>query len=99
MSLEKAVSFQPTNTLAQIWLGRAQWKAGYEQEALRTWQQIVDAGKGTALVRDWIKVLGLRRGLGRELAGSRDMGRLLRAARHGRGRRALPTPHERAAAT
>ncbi|MGA2477865.1 MAG: hypothetical protein ABSG63_03825 [Spirochaetia bacterium] len=69
-ALEKAISYQPTNTLAQVWLGRCQWKAGYEQEALRTWQQIVDSGKATALVRDWIKVLGLRRGLGRELAGT-----------------------------
>jgi hypothetical protein len=68
-SLEKAVSYQPTNVLAQAWLGRAQWKAGYEQEALRTWQQIVDAGNGSALIRDWINVLTLRRGLGRELTG------------------------------
>jgi DNA-binding beta-propeller fold protein YncE len=69
-SFEKATSIQPANTLALTWLGRSQWKAGYEQEALRTWQQVVDSGKGPALVRDWIKVTSLRRGLGRELAGS-----------------------------
>jgi sugar lactone lactonase YvrE len=69
ISLEKSISLQPTNTLAQAWLGRAQWKSGYEQEALRTWQQILDSGKGSALVRDWVDVLTLRRGLGRELAG------------------------------
>jgi DNA-binding beta-propeller fold protein YncE len=69
-SLEKAISYQPTNTLAEVWLGRAQWKAGYEQEALETWQHVVDSGKGPAVVRDWIKVIGRRRGLGRELAGS-----------------------------
>jgi len=69
ISLEKSISFQPVNTLAQIWLGRSQWKSGYEQEALRTWQQVLDSGKGSALVRDWIDVLTLRRGLGRELAG------------------------------
>lgn len=70
ISLEKSISFQPTNTLAQAWLGRSQWKAGYEQEALRTWQQVLDSGKSSALVRDWIDVLTLRRGLGRELAGA-----------------------------
>jgi hypothetical protein len=69
-ALEKAISYQPTNTLAQVWLGRAQWKAGYEQEALRIWQHVVDSGNGSALIRDWIKVLQLRRGMGRELAGS-----------------------------
>ena len=68
-SLEKAISYQPSNSIAQIWLGRAQWKAGYEQEAERTWQQVVDSGKASPLVRDWIKVLSLRRGLGRELRG------------------------------
>jgi sugar lactone lactonase YvrE len=70
VSLEKAISFQPSNTLATIWLGRAQWKAGYEEDALKTWQRLVDSGRGTAIVRDWIKVIGLRRGLGRELSGS-----------------------------
>ena len=70
VALEKAITFQPTNTLATIWLGRAQWKAGYEEDALKTWQRLVDAGRGTAVVRDWIKVIGLRRGLGRELAGN-----------------------------
>ncbi len=69
VSLEKSVSYQPKNTLAQIWLGRAQWKSGYEQEALRTWQQALDTGGGGALVRDWVDVLKLRRGLGRDLAG------------------------------
>ncbi len=69
ISLEKAISYQPANARAQIWLGRAQWKSGYEQEALRTWQQVLDSGRGSALVRDWVDVLTLRRGLGAELAG------------------------------
>jgi DNA-binding beta-propeller fold protein YncE len=70
VSLEKAITFQPSNALATIWLGRAQWKAGYEEDALKTWQRLVDSGRGSAVVRDWIKVIGLRRGVGRELAGS-----------------------------
>jgi DNA-binding beta-propeller fold protein YncE len=70
VALEKAITLQPANTLAATWLGRAQWKAGYEEDALKTWQRLVDSGRGTAIVRDWIKVIGLRRGLGRELAGN-----------------------------
>jgi sugar lactone lactonase YvrE len=69
ISLEKSISYQPSNTLAQLWLGRAQWKSGYEQEALRTWRQVLGTGKGGPLVRDWVDVLSLRRGLGAELAG------------------------------
>ncbi|HET6452231.1 MAG TPA: hypothetical protein VFI08_13015 [Spirochaetia bacterium] len=69
ISLEKAISYQPSNTLAQLWLGRAQWKSGYEQEALRTWQQVLDTQRGSPVVRDWVDVLTLRRGLGADLAG------------------------------
>jgi len=69
ISLEKSISYQPANALAQIWLGRAQWKSGYEQEAMRTWQQVLDSGRGSAIVRDWVDVLTLRRGLGAELTG------------------------------
>jgi DNA-binding beta-propeller fold protein YncE len=69
ISLEKSISLQPSNALAQLWLGRAQWKSGYEQEALRTWQQALDSGRGDPVVRDWVDVLTLRRGLGADLAG------------------------------
>ncbi|HET6485668.1 MAG TPA: NHL repeat-containing protein, partial [Spirochaetia bacterium] len=68
-ALEKSISYQPGNVLAQTWLGRSQFRAGFEAEAQRTWQQIVDGGQGTPLLRDWISVLALRRGLGRELSG------------------------------
>ncbi len=66
VSLEKAISYQTSNSLAQRWLGRTLWKSGYEQEAIKTWNQVVAAGAGDALLRDWISVVGLRRGLGRE---------------------------------
>jgi DNA-binding beta-propeller fold protein YncE len=69
ISLEKAISYQPANSLAQTWLGRAQWKSGYEQEALRTWQQVLDSGRGSAIVRQFVDVLTFRRGIGAELAG------------------------------
>jgi DNA-binding beta-propeller fold protein YncE len=67
VSLEKAISYQSTNTLAQEWLGRTLWKSGFEQEAIRTWNPLVANGMGGALLRDWISVIELRRGLGREI--------------------------------
>ena len=65
VSLERAISYQPSNTLAQKWLGRTLWKSGYEQEATRTWGQIVASNSADPLLRDWISVIELRRGLGR----------------------------------
>ena len=70
VSLEKAIGYQPSNTHAQVWLGRTLWKSGYEQEAIRTWSQVAASGKGDALLREWIRVIGLRSGLGRELQGN-----------------------------
>jgi DNA-binding beta-propeller fold protein YncE len=67
VSLEKAISYQSSNTLAQEWLGRTLWKSGFEQEAIRTWNPLVANGVGGALLRDWISVIDLRRGLGREI--------------------------------
>jgi DNA-binding beta-propeller fold protein YncE len=67
VSLERAISYQSSNTLAQKWLGRTLWKSGYEQEAMRTWSQIVASNAGDPLLRDWISVTELRRGLGRDL--------------------------------
>lgn len=69
VSLERAISYQSSNTLAQEWLGRTLWKSGYEQEAIRTWSPLAASGVGGALLRDWISVIELRRGLGRELQG------------------------------
>ncbi len=67
VSLEKAISYKTSNILAQEWLGRTLWKSGYEQEAVKTWSQLVASGSGDELLRDWISVVGLRRGLGREI--------------------------------
>lgn len=70
VSLEKAIGYQPSNTNAQVWLGRTLWKSGYEREAIRTWSQVAASGRGDALLREWIRVIGLRSGLGRELQGN-----------------------------
>jgi len=70
VSFEKAITLLPSNTAAQYWLGRSLVRAGYEQEAVRTWDGIVKAGAAGALLRDQLQVLRARSGLGRELAKS-----------------------------
>ncbi len=67
VSLEKAISYKPSNVLAQRWLGRVLWKSGFEQEAIRIWSRLVATGAGDPLLREWITVVGLRRGVGREI--------------------------------
>lgn len=65
--LQKAIGIRPSNTLAQIWLGRTQWKSGYEQDAVRTWERLSNAGQTAGLLRDWIQRIRLRSGTAREL--------------------------------
>jgi DNA-binding beta-propeller fold protein YncE len=65
--LSKALTIQPANTLAQIWLGRTQWKSGFEQDAIRTWERLVDSGQTVGLLRDWVQRIRLRNGTAREL--------------------------------
>ncbi len=66
VSLEKALSFKPSNALAQAWLGRALWKSGFEQEAVRSWERLENAGLGGGVIRDWIQTVKLRTGTARE---------------------------------
>ena len=68
VSFEKAIALLPSNASAQAWLGRALLQSGYEREALRTWERLIGAAKGGALLRDQVQVLRARSGLGRELA-------------------------------
>ena len=41
--LEKALAYEPGDSLIEYWLGRAYLKSGYEETALRIWQPLVDA--------------------------------------------------------
>jgi DNA-binding beta-propeller fold protein YncE len=68
VSFEKAITLQPSNVLARTWLGRGLLRAGYEPQAAKTWEGLVQAGAGGALLRDQLQVLRMRSGLGRELA-------------------------------
>jgi DNA-binding beta-propeller fold protein YncE len=70
VSFEKAITLQPANSRAQYWLGRTLARAGYEPQALRTWESLAKSGYGGALLRDQAQVLRTRTGLGRELARS-----------------------------
>ena len=97
-ALEKAISYQPTNTLAQVWLGRASGRPATSRRPCGPGSRSWIPGKATALVRDWIKVLGLRRGLGRELAGT-PAWVVSVGARRRRGRGGpVPQAHQRQAA-
>ena len=65
--LQKSIAIKPDNSRAQVWLGRAQWKSGFEQEAVRTWERPAAAGSSAGLFRDWIQRIRLRSGIAAEI--------------------------------
>jgi DNA-binding beta-propeller fold protein YncE len=71
VSLEKALSYKPSYDAARLWLGRTLLKSGYEQEALRTWEQLASAGKATPLLSEQMQILRLQSGVGRDAPGQR----------------------------
>lgn len=67
VSLEKALSYKPSDAAVRLWLGRTLLQSGYEQEALRAWEQLVSSGKDTPLLREQMQILRLRSGVGRSI--------------------------------
>ena len=67
LSFEKALSYTPDSVQFQEWLGRAYYRAGFAETALRIWETILDRGEGSALLKNRVDVISFRKGLGREL--------------------------------
>jgi DNA-binding beta-propeller fold protein YncE len=71
LSFEKALSFHAENHRARIWLGRAFYKSGYEEQALHEWNHLVRNGQATGLLKNWINFVSYRRSAAEEVAGQR----------------------------
>lgn len=67
LSFEKALSYTPEDIRIQEWLGRAYYRSGFVETALRIWETILERGMGSALLKNRIDIISFRKGLGREL--------------------------------
>ncbi len=68
LAFQKALSFDPSSSLARSWLGRAMLSSGYVPEALDAWGVLAATGRASPLLQDQIEVVRVRAGLGPELA-------------------------------
>ena len=66
--LEKSLAENPTDNRTKDWLGLAYYRSGFSQNALNLWQNLIDTGKASALIRTRVATIAARRGLGRELS-------------------------------
>lgn len=67
LSFEKALSYTPEDPAVQEWLGKAYYRSGLVETALRIWEPIIASGQGSALLKNTVDVITFRKGLGREL--------------------------------
>ena len=75
-SLEKSMTFNPEDPLAQFWLGLAYFRAGLDSNSISLWKNLIDRGEGSAFIQNCVEILEARTGLERELS---DGGRYVEA--------------------
>ncbi len=64
LSLEKALSFKPDWDVTKIWLGNAYFKAGFTDQALSYWKNVLKNGGGSTILKVRVDNLLYRRNMG-----------------------------------
>ncbi len=64
LSLEKALTYKPDWEITKIFLGNAYYRAGYTDEALSYWQDILSAGGGSTNLKVRVDNILYRRNMG-----------------------------------
>ena len=62
-SFEKSISYNPSDTLAREWLGRAYYMSGLDDTALKLWKSLLDSGGGSVNLRNKYEIIEARRKL------------------------------------
>ncbi len=64
LSLEKALTFKPEWDVTKVWLGNSYFKAGFTDEALSYWQNVLSSGGGSTILKVRVDNLLYRRNMG-----------------------------------
>ncbi len=67
LSFEKSLTFKPNDPKTKEWLGKAYYRSGFEEAALRIWQTLIDSQEAGALLRNKVDTIQYRRGFGEEV--------------------------------
>ena len=62
--LEKSLAYQPDSALIKYWLGRAYYKSGFDETALRIWDPLLAAPESPPFLRAKVERLRASRALG-----------------------------------
>lgn len=60
LSMERAVSLNPTDPIIREWLGRAYWRSGMEDAALEVWDRLFEENAGSSALRTRAEALRRR---------------------------------------
>ncbi len=64
LSLEKALSYKPDWEITKVFLGNAYYRAGFTDEALSYWQNILSSGGGSTILKVRVDNILYRRNMG-----------------------------------
>ncbi len=64
LSLEKSLSFKPNWNVTKIWLGNAYFKAGFTDQALSYWKDVLKNGGGSSTLKVRVDNVQYRRNMG-----------------------------------
>ena len=67
LSFEQSLSLKPEDPETLQWLGRAYYRSGFEDTALRIWADLISAGEASAYLQNLYETVSYRRGVHREL--------------------------------
>ena len=64
LSLEKALTYKPDWEITRVFLGNAYYKAGFTDEALSYWQDMLSSGGGSTILKVRVDNIRYRRNMG-----------------------------------
>lgn len=67
LAFERSLSYKADDPRTRTWLGRAYYRSGFTEEALHIWQEVIDAGNASPVLRRSVEVVENRVHLAREL--------------------------------
>ncbi len=70
LSLEKSLSFKPGWVVTKIWLGNAYFKAGFTDQALSYWKDVLKNGGGSSTLKVRVDNVQYKRNMGPLLKGN-----------------------------
>jgi|GEM_PF-7040329 len=63
IAFQKALSYKPDNSLANLWLGKAYYFSGYHDATINEWKKLINKEESNSYVENLINQLNIKKGI------------------------------------